>query len=59
MSEQKAIEKLEAIYNGGAFGDDERLHAEEDELLVEIVTQLGWSDFIKKYNAATHCRWFA
>lgn len=59
MTEQEAITRLDAIYSNAPFGDDERLHGEEDALLVEIITQLGWTDFMAKYNAATHCRWCA
>lgn len=59
MTEQEAIEKLEEIYSRYGFGDDEGIHSEEDELLREIITSLGWSAFMAKYNAATHCRWCA
>lgn len=58
MTEQEAIKRLEAIYSKWA-GDDELLHLKEDDLLLEIVSSLGWSDFIKKYDDAEHSRWCA
>lgn len=58
MTEEEAIARLEAIYRLHK-GDDEAIHSEEDRLLVEIIEEFGFTNFVAKYDDATHCRWCA
>lgn len=58
MTEYEAIKRLSDIYSECA-GDDEAIHSREDTLLMEIIEDFGWSDFVTKYDNANHQRWCA
>lgn len=58
MTEQEAIDRLEAIYAEN-MGDSEAIHVEEDRLMMEIIEQFGFTNFVAKYDDATHPRWYA
>lgn len=58
MTEDEAVAKLKTIHEIYR-GDDETIHASEDNLLVEIVRQLGWREFLSVYHSADHQRWCA
>ena len=58
MTEEEAIRKLEKGYDRYA-GDDEALHSFGDSLMLEIISDLGWSEFLSRYEEAEHYRWCA
>lgn len=58
MTEQEAMDRLEEIYKTYR-GDDEAIHSQEDRLMIEIIEALGFTNFVAKYDDATHCRWCA
>lgn len=56
MNNEQAYEALEQIKDRGT-GDPEQSHQEADQILCDLLTQLGYEDVVRMYQSIT--KWYA